>query len=94
MICGAVGLFLGLFLTLVTSAAMMIAALHDSADELDHSKLVIEIQSDAIDSCRQTIDSNRIAEEQQVGVLHAFVQVIPIRPPAMLSPELLIFATA
>jgi hypothetical protein len=55
MICGTVGLFPAL----VTSAAMMIAAPHDSTDELDHSKLVIEIQSDAIDSCRQTIDSMR-----------------------------------
>ena len=59
MICGAVGLFLALVTSAAMMAAMIIAAPLDSTDELDHSKLVIEIQSDAIDSCRQTIDSMR-----------------------------------
>ena len=59
MICGAVGLFLALVTSAAMMAAMIIAAPLDSTDELDHSKLVIDIQSDAIDSCRQTIDSMR-----------------------------------
>jgi hypothetical protein len=48
----------GLVLALI-GAAMMLAAHITENTELDHDRLVIEIQSDAIDSCRQNIDSLR-----------------------------------
>ena len=46
----------GLVLALI-GATMMFAAADNT--ELDHDRLVIEIQNDAIDSCRQNIESLR-----------------------------------